>query len=59
MFADDTAIYYSGTNMKEIEKKLNADLAGISIWIKANGLALNVKKTGTYGYWHMAKTKTV
>ena len=34
MFADDIAIYYSGTNIKEIEKKLNAVLAEISIWIK-------------------------
>ena len=34
MFADDIAIYYSGTNIKEIEEKFEVDLAKISIFIK-------------------------
>ena len=45
MFADDTAIYYSASNNKEIEDVLNADLANPSLWIQSNGLALNIKKT--------------
>ena len=39
MFADDTAIYYSGTNIKEIEEKFNADLAEISIFDKNKWLS--------------------
>lgn len=45
MFADDTAIYCSGTDAKEIEGKLNSELARISNLIQANGLAINVTKT--------------
>ena len=57
MFADDTAIYYSGTNIKEIEEKFEVDLAKISIFIKTNGLALNVKKTEfiVIGTWQKLK----
>ena len=45
MFADDTAIYRSGRNAKEIEQKLNINLEKMSHWIITNGLALNFKKT--------------
>ena len=45
MFADVTAIYCSGKNTSEIEKKFNIDFENISHWIASNGLALNVKKT--------------
>ena len=57
LFADDTAIYYSGTSIKEIEEKFDVDLAKISIFIKTNGLALNVKKTEfmVIGTWQKLK----
>ena len=57
MFADDTAIYQSETNIEEIEEKLNADFPEIPTWIKTNGLALNDKKTElmVIGTWKKLK----
>ena len=45
LFADDTLVYYSGSDIKEIEKKVNEDLERLSKWLNVNKLKLNVKKT--------------
>ena len=44
-FADDTSIIYSSNKLKTLETILNTDLKGISDWLKANRLSLNVNKT--------------
>ena len=44
LYADDTIIYYSSTNLCDLEIKLNSDLATISNWISSNLLNLNISK---------------
>ena len=45
MFADDTQIDASSNNIESIANTLNADLANVSDWMKANKLSLNTSKT--------------
>ena len=44
LYADDTVIYYSSTDMLDLERKLNSDLATISNWFSSNLLTLNISK---------------
>ena len=44
MYADDTVLYYSHKDMKEIEKVLSQDLCTVSKWLQENELVLNLKK---------------
>ena len=41
MYADDTVIYFSSKSVKNIERKLNEDLANIQKWFTDNLLTLN------------------
>ena len=45
MYADDTTLSVSGSNITDIERKLTADMVEIINWININKLALNVTKT--------------
>ena len=45
LFADDTNLFISGTDLTQIEEMLNLELREISLWLKVNKLSLNVKKT--------------
>ena len=45
MFADDTALFFTGKDSIEIERNLNADLKLISQWLENNGLVINPTKT--------------
>ena len=45
MYADDTTLSASGASTKDIENKLNSDLANVKLWLEANKLSLNVFKT--------------
>ena len=36
LYADDTVIYYSSTNLFDLESKLNSALATISSWFSSN-----------------------
>ena len=45
LFADDTNLFYSGSESYRIEQKINADVIQISQWLNINKLSLNVKKT--------------
>ena len=47
LYADDTALFVSGTNIEDIQNKLNSDLELVSDWLYANKLTLNAKKTKT------------
>ena len=44
LFADDTNIFMSGKDTRELEIKMNDELIAISKWLKVNKLSLNVKK---------------
>ena len=45
MYADDTVIFVSSTQLMEVELKLNMELASLSEWLCGNKLLLNLKKT--------------
>lgn len=43
-YADDKQLYCSNANARIVQRILNSELAGVSSWIKDNGLLLNAKK---------------
>ena len=45
LFADDTTIHASGSDINQLYRLMNRDLSIISDWFKANKLSLNVSKT--------------
>jgi hypothetical protein len=45
LFADDTNVFVSGKVIKDMIKIINVELEKLSIWLSANRLSLNVKKT--------------
>ena len=45
LFADDTTIYYSHSNLNTLCTNLNKDLQILNDWFKTNKLSLNVSKT--------------
>ena len=57
MFADDTSLSCDGSSSDEIENKLNHDIEMVHIWLNANKLTLNRKKTRIHDYWLTAKAK--
>ena len=48
LFADDTTIYLSSSNINDLYDSLNHDLDIVSDWFKANKLSLNITKIITY-----------
>ena len=51
MFADDTNLFFSHKNIKELFKTMNQELINIQQWFNANKLSLNIKKT-KYSFFH-------
>ena len=45
LFADDTNLFKSGTDINAMERDINDELRNISAWLKVNKLSLNVDKT--------------
>lgn len=45
LFADDTTVYSSNKNLRDLYKYLNDDLKCLNDWFMANKLSLNVNKT--------------
>ncbi len=45
LYADNTALFATGSNQTEIQKVLNEDLARVSKWLQENKLTLNATKT--------------
>ena len=44
LFADDIAMYTSGTDPAIVQHKLNSDLASLFEWVTSNGFTVNVSK---------------
>ena len=44
LYADDTVIYFSSSDISVVEDKLNSDLASLSRWLNENLLTLNETK---------------
>ena len=45
LFADDTNVFLSDTNIQKLELNLNIELGKVSHWLNANKLSLNTEKT--------------
>jgi len=45
LFADDTNVFKSGRNIKDLIHSINKELINVERWFKSNKLTLNVKKT--------------
>lgn len=45
LFADDTMIYISGTNLMQMQQKVNQDLEHLFHWLCKNNLSINTAKT--------------
>ena len=45
MFADDTNLFISDSNIENLFETMNEELRKIAIWFKANKLYLNISKT--------------
>ena len=45
LFADDTNIFLKGKNIDELVQCMNCELNKVVIWLAANKLSLNIKKT--------------
>ena len=58
LFADDTNILYSNSDIWELERLVNTYLSIISDWFKANRLSLNIQKTNfmLFGFKHIPIT---
>lgn len=45
LFADDSNLFMTGSNLHEIQTNLNIELQKIDIWLKSNKLSVNIGKT--------------
>ena len=45
LFADDTNILYADKNVKALETRINIELGKFYVWLTANKLTLNTKKS--------------
>ena len=59
LYADDTVIYYSSTDLFDPESKLNSDLATVSIWFSSNLLTPNISKCNVVIFDSSRKLKLV
>ena len=56
MFADDTNLFYSHSEIKTLFETVNCELENINQWFKANKLSLNIDKTN-YTLFHKNSIK--
>ena len=56
MFADDTNLFFSHKNIKELFLNVNSELSKIFQWLNANKLSLNKDKT-KYTLFHKVRQK--
>ena len=55
LFADDTNIFRSGTNIVQLAKEISNELEKVNNWFIANKLSLNVSKTNFIVFSNMKK----
>ena len=56
MFADDTSVFLEGVEYHNIITELNMELEKADIWLKANKLTINLRKTH-YMVFHRSRRK--
>ena len=57
LYTDDTVIYYSSTDLFDLESKLNSDLATVSNWFSSDLLTLNISKCNFVIFGNSRKLK--
>ena len=45
LFADDANLFFKHKDINILEGKINSELANVHIWLSANKLSLNIKKS--------------
>ena len=45
LFADDSNLFYTHSDLQHVEENVNRELSEISLWLRANKLSLNIAKT--------------
>ena len=58
MFADDTNLFFTDSNLTELNVNINNELELLSRWFKLNKLSLNVKKTNYMHFCTKKRTKS-
>ena len=56
IFADDTNLFFSHSDINVSFEKMNRELTNVSNWFNANKLSLNVKKT-KHSFFHKITKK--
>ena len=56
LFADDTSVFIEGTSYDKVIDIVNKELDRINIWLRANKLTINIKKTH-YMMFHRTRIK--
>ena len=56
MFAGDTNLFFSHSDMNILFEKMNIELTNVSNWFNANKLTINVKKT-KFCFFHNSSKK--
>ena len=57
LFVDDTTVYLEGYSYNSVIDVLNKELQKVMLWLEANKLTVNGKKT-QYMLFHRSQTKT-
>ena len=52
LFADDTTITYSHSDVMSKFDMINSELQEVTNWLKANKLSVNASKTKLYASWY-------
>ena len=55
-FADDTNLLYTNKLLKKIGSRVNSDLKGLTDWLNANKISLNISKTEYILFHHPNKS---
>ena len=56
MFAEDTNLFFSHSDINILFEKMNKELTNVSNWFNANKLSLNVKKI-KFSFFHKPSKK--
>ena len=56
MFADDTNLFFSHKNIKDLFQPVNSELGKVFKWFNVNKLSINKDKT-KYTFFHKAREK--
>ena len=58
LFADDTKIFYSASNIDDVTNVVNNELKQLGLWFRENKLSLNVNKTNFIMFTNKKQPRT-